>query len=389
VSIQIHKAGTRNKLATRREPYWAAPLAPGRFVGFRKIDAERGSWIARARGEDGKQVYSALGADSSKFGYDQAVAGAREWFASLDAGVVTKGKYTVEDACKDYIEDRRKQKGDKTADDAEWRFESRVYNTTLGRTELIKVRSKAIKEWRDGLKVTPSGANRFMNTLNAAFNLAVANRMVPATIAQEWRDVKAFKNADKRREIFLDLAQRRALLATATGAVRDLIEAMMLTGARPGELTSALRGAFDARTKTLKLSGKTGPRSVPLTAAAVTLFERLAKDKLPLAPLLTRDDGKAWTRAEWTELVRAAADATVLKDDQGEPMKDAKGNQVKLPAGVSLYVLRHSWITQAIGDGMNTLDVARLTGTSLLMIDKHYGHLVQTSADRLAKVQML
>jgi len=40
-------------------------------------------------------------------------------------------------------------------------------------------------------------------------------------------------------------------------------------------------------------------------------------------------------------------------------------------------------------DGLTTLDVAKLTGTSLAMIDKHYGHLVQTSAERLAKVQML
>jgi len=38
---------------------------------------------------------------------------------------------------------------------------------------------------------------------------------------------------------------------------------------------------------------------------------------------------------------------------------------------------------------LTTLDVAKLTGTSLAMIDKHYGQLVQTSAERLAKVQML
>ncbi len=54
------------------------------------------------------------------------------------------------------------------------------------------------------------------------------------------------------------------------------------------------------------------------------------------------------------------------------------------------YTLRHSFITQAISDGLTTLDVARLTGTSLAMIDRHYGHLVQSaSAERLAKVQML
>jgi integrase len=57
---------------------------------------------------------------------------------------------------------------------------------------------------------------------------------------------------------------------------------------------------------------------------------------------------------------------------------------------VCLYTLRHSFITQALSDGLTTLDVARLTGTSLAMIDRHYGHLVQSaSAERLARVQML
>jgi hypothetical protein len=39
---------------------------------------------------------------------------------------------------------------------------------------------------------------------------------------------------------------------------------------------------------------------------------------------------------------------------------------------------------------MSTLDVARLTGTSLAMIDAHYGHLVAAAArERLAAVRML
>jgi hypothetical protein len=39
---------------------------------------------------------------------------------------------------------------------------------------------------------------------------------------------------------------------------------------------------------------------------------------------------------------------------------------------------------------MTTLEVARLVGTSLVMIEKHYGHLVADAArERLAKVEML
>ena len=39
------------------------------------------------------------------------------------------------------------------------------------------------------------------------------------------------------------------------------------------------------------------------------------------------------------------------------------------------YTLRHSTITELIGAGLDTLQVARMSGTSLQMIEKHYGHL--------------
>ena len=52
--------------------------------------------------------------------------------------------------------------------------------------------------------------------------------------------------------------------------------------------------------------------------------------------------------------------------------------------------LRHSLITQAINDGMTTLEVAGMVGTSLAMIDRNYGKLVpDTAKQRLAAVTML
>ncbi len=390
MSISIHKRNVRDGLKARREPYWAAPLSPGRYLGFRKIDSQRGTWIARARDRDtGRQQYQAL---TDAPDYESAVKAAREWFASLDAGVTTKGRFTVADACREYVEELERAKRDKTAADARWRFERGGLTGTgaLALTEVTRLRAPAIKKWRDALlaeddegrQMSNAGVNRMMTTLRAALNLAVENRRVPATAAQEWRAVKQYKGADGRREIFLDIEQRRALLSAASGGIRDLIEAALLTGARPGELASAPRAAFDARTQTLRLTGKTGTRTVPLSAAALTLFERLAKSKLPTAPLFTRDDGKPWQRAEWTEEVRAAAEAAAYTS--------SKGKEQKLPPGVCLYSCRHTHITQALSDGLTTLDVARLTGTSLTMIEKHYGQFVQGAVrDRLAKVQML
>jgi site-specific recombinase XerD len=95
--------------------------------------------------------------------------------------------------------------------------------------------------------------------------------------------------------------------------------------------------------------------------------------KLPAARLFMRDDGRPWQQhSDWDKLIREAA------------------TLAKLPEGCCLYTLRHAFITEAISQGMTTLDVARLCGTSVLMIEKHYGHLVAGAArDRLARVEIL
>jgi integrase len=195
---------------------------------------------------------------------------------------------------------------------------------------------------------------------------------VSAAAAQEWAEVAPLKGSAKRRELFLDVAQRRALLAKSQGGVRRLMEGVMHTGCRAGELTQARRSAFDARTKSLTVSGKTGTRTIPLTPAGVTVFTQLAKDKMPTAFLFTRDDGKPRSHSDWDELVKEAA------------------ARAELPQGTCLYTLRHSFITQALLGGVSTLEVSKIVGTSLAMIEKHYGHLVQdTARERLANVQLV
>ncbi len=368
--VAIHLSSVRAKLAPRREPYWTT-LAKGRHLGYRKIDATRGSWVARLNFE-GKQIYNALGADGEGFGIDEARVLALSWYALKADGIRTDEVVTVADAARRYVDDRKASKSEACAHDTELRFRRTVYSSALGKVELAKVRAVQIKNWRDNLGLSKSTCNRTLIALKAALNLAVRERNVVATQAQEWRDVVPFKNAGKRRDLFLDLQQRRDLLAACKGALADLVEASILTGARPGELVSAKRSAFDARTGSITLDGKTGPRTIPLAPAAVTLFTRLSRSKLPNALLLCHENGHSWLKSDWDELLKAAA---------------AKAG---LPKETVLYTLRHSFITTALTSGMTTLDVARLVGTSLPMIDKHYGHLVASAArDRLAAVAFL
>src|ERR1700733_1091499 len=233
MAYQIHKTKVREQLPPRiEEPYWGTPLARGRCLGFRKIAPDRGSWIARMRpdGGDQKYEYKALGAASRDFDYEKAKAEALEWFKSRDAGVDTDA-ITVAEACRQYVVDRRREKGDACAHDAEKRFERTVYDKPLGAVQLAKLRAPRIKEWRDGLGLSKGASNRTLTALKAALNLAVANRRVHSTAAQEWDDVKPYPNATQRRTLFLDLKQRRRLLKAAAGdALHALMQAAALTG---------------------------------------------------------------------------------------------------------------------------------------------------------------
>jgi integrase len=155
-----------------------------------------------------------------------------------------------------------------------------------------------------------------------------------------------------------------------------LIKGAVLTGARAGELVRATVSQFDARTKVMTFTGKTGSRVVPLSPAALALFKRLASGRTPEARLFTRDDGEPWAHSDWDELVREAAKSAKLPADPR--------------TGTCLYTLRHSFITGALLGGMPTLEVARLVGTSVMMIEANYGHLCASSARKaLARVAML
>jgi integrase len=57
-------------------------------------------------------------------------------------------------------------------------------------------------------------------------------------------------------------------------------------------------------------------------------------------------------------------------------------NAAGLPSGASAYTLRHSVITDLVRAGVPILTVAQLADTSVAMIERHYGHLVQGDAEK-------
>lgn len=361
MAINLKSKSAREALKPRRNPYFVA-LHKGLYVGYRRSAEGDGTWIAR-RLEDGtkKYVFRSLGVLS---GYEEAVRLTQAWAGAVDLGVTHKAT-SVEGVCRAYVTHQKTRNSKASAADAEGRFKRLVYGKPLGAINLDKLRTSHLREWledqldEDGdeedLRRSKDSANRNLNTLKAALNLALKDLLVSTDTG--WKTVTPFPKAGKRRTGDLSTEDRTALLAQCDAPLATLMKALLLTAVRPGELANANVADFNRDQGTLTLTGKTGTRTVTLSTAAVEFFKTQTKDKLPSAPLLTDAFGNRWNKDAWKKRFKDAVKAAGLPD------------------GVVMYTLRHVAISNMIAGGVDSFLVAKLAGTSTAMIDKHYGHL--------------
>lgn len=376
----LSKVADRAKLKARRDPHWVR-VSKGCYLGFRKMGAtSEGNWLARHLDESaGKQIYLALGDFAelpSSQRYDAALKAAEEWFTHLGKGGSSK-PLTLADACNKYVDHLRESKGDKAAHDVLSRFKNYVFpNKKLASTELSKLTPAHLEGWRKALKNTPNAGgarrgelrtdstlNRDMTCLRAALNLAYEEGWVTSDFA--WRGkLKPIENADTRRDIYLDQGQRRKLLDQAPSDLSEFLKGLCLIPLRPGALAALTVGSFDKRLRTLTIGkDKAGQdRKIALPDHTAEFFSTHCKNKLPTAPLLGRGNGKAWNKDAWVCPVKEAVISAGL------------------PANATCYAIRHSVITDLIHSGLDTLTVAQLSGTSVVMIERHYGHLTREHA---------
>ncbi len=390
MAARIDTVASREKLKPRREPYWQR-IRKGCFVGYRKMTTGgHGAWLARARDDESgaKQVFKPLGefgalADHLRF--DAAAKAALVWFDHLGRGGFARSS-TVSEACARYVRHLRATKSERAANDAQARFKNYVLNNVkLAATELTKLTPSQLEVWRRSLRELPtrSGArrgeqrsdstlNRDMTCFRAALNLAYMDGLLTTDFA--WRSkLRPIKNADRRRELYLDRAQRLEFIQTAPGDLAAFLRGLCQLPLRPGALAKLQVGDFDRRLKVLRIgqdkSGK--DRRIKLPDVMAMFFEAAAKDKLPTAPLLSRADGKAWDKDAWKWPIKAAVEAA------------------KLPDGTTAYTLRHSVISDLVHDGLDLLTVAQISGTSVAMIERHYGHLRgEIAATALARLAL-
>lgn len=370
----IQKSTVRTSLPARNEPHWRN-LGLGKSIGYRKTTSGAESWVARYR-LDGVKEQKAIGR-LDQFGYEQAVKEAGLFFAAVEAGIST-GNETVEEACKAYVENRRLEKGERTATDAEKRFNGKVYGTDFGRKKLDKLRPKDVEDWRNttAISATKSTANRDLRSLKAALNYAYRQDMTNSDRA--WRIVGMFPNADGRRELYLPREERAAFLAVCAPRLRALVTAIIYTGARPGEVRALKVRDLDLNTQTLTFRTRKGNgggervRTFPLTGPVLEFFKGLGKGKLPAAPLLEFQPAMHWPEHQVNLQVKKARRAHGFDDT------------------LVAYTFRHCTISDWLADGVPVADVAHLCGTSIEKISSNYYKFIQSKVEeRLAAITLL
>jgi integrase len=159
-------------------------------------------------------------------------------------------------------------------------------------------------------------------------------------------------------EAVISEADHSRLLAHADPAFKPLLQALWLTGARPGELAglTADMVAEAIRLQHHKTAHKGQSRVLYLSPEALALFREQAAAH-PSGPLFVNTRGEGWTPNAIGHAMRAACRRA------GLPVRHA-------------YGYRHSFATEALARGVPDATVAALLGhANTAMLFKHYSHL--------------
>lgn len=380
IVADLSKIGERERLKSRKgdEPHWQR-LRSGCFVGYRPAKrGGKGNWFARVYDADtGKYRRKALGGYGGHAGHSvfaQAKLDTEAWADRVETGgIQTRKLETVGDACLAYCDEKP---------DAKVMVARTVSGDPLAKIKLDKLRRHHLLDWRKRLEETPalitrnkggekrtrprskSTVNRDMVPLRAALGRVLPPGM-PNTDAAWQEALKPYKGADKRRELYLDKRERKLMLEATEEEAAPFVQALCLLPLRPGALAKLCVGDFDSRTRTLTIGkDKNGrPRQIAVPQSIADFLTVQSKSKLPTALMFSRSGGREWNKDSWKHPVKNAVHAAGL------------------PSAATAYTLRHSVITDLIRAGLPALTVAQLSGTSVAMIERHYGHLVRNDAE--------
>jgi integrase len=239
----------------------------------------------------------------------------------------------------------------------------------LGGVRLVELSPEQVCAWR----LTVPEGHRFEATqaLRQVLNRAVAWRLIeenPAT-----RGVPNPARRCREQRPFDSWAQIRSVAERLGPTFGPMIVFAAATGLRPSELFALEHRDVDRRAGVVHVrrayangrlkhpKTRLSRRAVPLQAIALMALEELSpRGESPLLFPNSRGgylDFRNLNRRQWKPVQKAVGI---------EPLRD-------------LYDLRHTYATFALRAGVPVFALSRFMGTSIAMIDLHYGHLAVDS----------
>ena len=368
-------------------------LVKGGHLGYRKLSDGRGSWIAKVRDKTARRLQlnlgsadDALDADGvAVLSFEQAQAKAREWFQAIVSGglEVTAGKLTVNAAVDRYLEfikaHRKSHLQLKAGADA-------YIRARLGKILVADLTTAMVRKWHADIAAEPPRlrkkrghaqryreevgdevearrkrqlrANRHLTTLKAALTFAWRDGL--AMHRDAWERVKPFSGVERQRSRFLSPPEARQLLDVCGIALRNLVQAALLTGARYGELCALDVRDYIPHSSSLFIrdskSGKS--RHIFLNRSGQAFFQELTAGRNPTEPMLVMENGERWRRDMYFRPFKVAIVAAGIE------------------AAFTFHELRHTWASLTIMNGAPLMVVAQNLGHSdTRMVERHYGHL--------------
>jgi integrase len=145
---------------------------------------------------------------------------------------------------------------------------------------------------------------------------------------------------------------------------QELLRCYWLTGARTSELASCrvrdfIRSSHQlvlGRHKRSRTMKEATTRRITLNDEAYAIVVRHCQGKQPDDFIFTDFKGRPWTRTTLDYRFAAVRERAGVREE------------------ITIYSFRHLWISESLMAGIDIATVARMAGTSVLMIEKVYGH---------------
>ena len=246
----------------------------------------------------------------------------------------------------------------------------------FGDRRLSEFRPQEIAAWR--MTIPPGHRFEATQALRQVLERAVVWQMLTDNPAKVGVDNPTRRRKEQRP--FESWAQLQSLAEALGPYYGRMVLFAAATGLRPGEWIALERRDVDLKARAVYVrraftngrlkhtKTETSVRAVPLQAIALAALEELPSH--PRTELLFPSP-----RGGYLD----------LRNFRHRHWKPAR-----LEAGIEpvrrIYDLRHTFATVALRAGISTFELSRYMGTSLLMIDRHYGHLARDGREHAIRL---